>query len=207
MTDLQTELVPDGGWIAPAAVRLAAPTSSRGFVLGLMARFARRLGRPDLPDVIATLHLNPRLFWPWLLFASRLMPGGRLPARLRELIILRTAWNCRSRYEWGQHVEVGLRVGLTDDEIARVPQGPDAFAGAPEQAALQACDELCAGHSVSEETWRVLAGQHRPRELIELTLLVGHYVMIAGFLNASGLALEPPIEAQLQAFHRRIGRA
>jgi 4-carboxymuconolactone decarboxylase len=200
-----TELVPDGGWTAPAAPRLSAPPpGERGWLLGLVSRMARRMGRPDIPDVIAVLHLNPRLFWPWIVFASRLMPRGRLPARLRELIILRTAWNCRSRYEWGQHVDIGLRVGLTDDEIARVPRGPAAFPGTAEGVALQACDEMCRQQFIAEDTWRLLGAHHREKALIELMLLIGHYVMIAGFLNSSGLVLEPPIEAVLQSFHGRL---
>ncbi len=35
-------------------------------------------------------------------------------------------------------------------------------------------------------------------------MLIGHYRMLAGFLTSAGLALEPPIEEWLAAFHRRV---
>ena len=201
-----TELNPDAGWRGPSGARLAAPpVSERGLLFRLLSRLSRRLGRQEVPDVITVLHMNPRLFWAWLFFASRLMPGGRLPARVREMIILRTAWNCRSRYEWGQHVEVGLSAGVTDDEIVRVSRGPEAFAGQPEQAVLRACDEMCAQQFIEDGTWQALSAQYNHKLMIEIMMLIGHYIMIAGFLNSSGLVLERSIEDKLQAFHARIG--
>lgn len=205
MAEPAGDLAPPGGWISVPARLVAPPPAERGWLFRMVSRFSKRLGRSDVPDVITVLHTNPRLFWGWLYFASRLMPYGRLPARLREVVILRTAWNCRSRYEWGQHVDIGLSVGLGDDEVVRVTRGPDSFEGI-EQAALRACDEICAKQVVSDETWSALSAHYNRKLLIELTMLVGHYIMIAAFLNSSGLALEPAIEAKLQAFHSRIGK-
>jgi alkylhydroperoxidase family enzyme len=199
------QLTPADGWIGPSEPRLhAPPPGKRGLVFRVISLVARRFGRADVPDVITVLHLNPRLFWAWIFFASRLMPGGRLPARVRELIILRTAWNCRSRYEWGQHVDVGLSAGVTDDEIVRVSQGPEAFAGKPEQAVLLACDQMCRQQFIEDDVWARIVAQYSSRKMqIEIMMLIGHYVMIAGFLNSAGLVLEPAIEAKLQAFHSR----
>jgi alkylhydroperoxidase family enzyme len=202
------ELMPAGGWTQPPQARLQAPPpAERGWLFRLASRFSRRLGRPDVPDVITVLHLNPRLFWGWLYFASRLMPYGRLPARVRELIILRTAWNCRSRYEWGQHVDIGLRVGVKDNEILKVTQGPQAFDGQPEQWVLAACDEVCARQFISSATWEKLSAQYSSKMLIEILMLVGHYIMVAAFLNSAGLRLEPPIEQCLRDFNARVARA
>lgn len=152
------------------------------------------------------LHANPRLFWPWLLFASRLMPFGRLPPALREKVILRMAWLCRSRYEWGQHVEIALRCGVSDAEIVALAQGAGAMAEPGERAVLQACDELHRDGCVSEATWALLSAQYPEPLLIELLMLAGHYQMLAGFLNSAGLVLEPAVEAALQAFHERVGK-
>lgn len=199
------ELVPEGGWAGADRVRLAPPPPpARGALFRSLSGAARLFGRNDMPDVITVLHANPRLFWPWLLFASRLMPFGKLPAALREKVILRMAWLCRSRYEWGQHVEIALRCGVTDAEIVALSRGPDTVADAPERAVLRACDELCREQCVSPATWTELAGHFREPLLIELLLLAGHYQMLAGFLNSAGLVLEPPIEAALQAFHERV---
>jgi len=70
-------------------------------------------------NVFTTLVRHPDLSRTWTPLLEQLL-NGRLPARDRELLILRTGWNCRSEYEWGQHVVVGHRVGLTDEEIRRL---------------------------------------------------------------------------------------
>jgi len=198
-------LQPEGGWAGPPRARLNAPApAARGILFRTASLFSRFLGRPEVPDVITVLHLHPRLFWAWLFFASRLMPYGKLPPALREKIILRTAWNCRSRYEWGQHVDIALRAGVSDEEIVRISAGPQACTDRHEQAVLQACDEVCRDTLVSDNSWQLLAEKYPEHLLIEILMLIGHYQMIAGFLNSAGLALEAPTEETLQAFYRRI---
>jgi len=93
------EIAPEGGWLHMETPRLVAPPPrERGWLFRSLSLLAKRLGRTQMPDVFTVFHINARLFWPWLFFASRLMPRGRLPAKVREKIILRTGWNCRSRY-------------------------------------------------------------------------------------------------------------
>jgi alkylhydroperoxidase family enzyme len=197
-------LRPAAGWIEAAPRIAAPPPARRGLAFRGLSRLARAFGRAEVPDIFSVFHVNARLFWPWLLFASRLMPGGRLPARDREKLILRTAWLTRSRYEWGQHVDIGLRSGLDDAGILRLAHGPAHCEDAAERLLLQACDELVLERHVADETWRLLARGYSEKLLIEIVILVGHYMMVAGFLNSAGLQLEPPVAAQLEAFHRRI---
>ncbi len=198
-------LQPPQGWLTPAQARLHAPVpAQRGLVFRTISKLSALFGRQQVPDIFTVMHINPSLFWPWLLFASRLMPFGRLSGREREMVILRTAWNCRSRYEWGQHVELALRAGVSDDDIVRLTGEPSAVPELRVQALMQACNELCANNHLSDATWGLLAEHYDEKRLIEIMLLIGHYRMIAGFLNASGLALEPNIEATLQAFYARV---
>lgn len=204
MKNPQDELRPSGGWASPERPRLAPPPPSRrGLMFRAVARASRLLGRKDLPRIFPVFNINSRLFWPWLLFASRLMPFGRLPAPLREKLILRTAWNCRSRYEWGQHVEIALAVGVSEAEIVNLARGPEAIGDPLEAAALRACDELCHGKLIGEDTWRILAARFSEKLLIEIMILVGHYEMVAAFLINSGIELEPSIETVLTEFNIR----
>ncbi|HEX6591198.1 MAG TPA: carboxymuconolactone decarboxylase family protein, partial [Moraxellaceae bacterium] len=129
------ELQPEDGWMQPARPRLPVPPpQARGLLFRGMSLFSGVLGRSEMPDILTVINLNPRLFWAWLFFASRLMPYGRLPGTVREKIILRTGWNCRSRYEWGQHVDIGLMEGVSDAEILQVARGPEAFSDPVERA-------------------------------------------------------------------------
>jgi 4-carboxymuconolactone decarboxylase len=143
-------------------------------------------------NIFLTMANNPGLMRHWLPFGGKLLFGGKLPARERELMILRTAWDCRSDYEWGQHVRIGRDCGLTDDEIARIPSG-EGFDDA-DGLLLRATDELVADHRLADDTWDRLAARFGDRDMIELVLLVGHYAMVAGMLNSIGVEREPGVE-------------
>jgi len=193
------QLTPPGGW-HPATASRIAPLQLRG--AGLRRRLlAGALGlfvKGDPPAIFLVLMRHWRLFRAWLSFAARLMPFGRLNRRDTELAILRVGWNCRCRYEWGQHVAIGLRVGLTPLQIARVAQGADASGWEPRQTALlRAADELHGERILSAETWQSLAAHYDERQLLELCLLIGHYEMLAGTLNSLGLPLDASAEASL----------
>ncbi|MEW6777576.1 MAG: carboxymuconolactone decarboxylase family protein, partial [Bdellovibrionota bacterium] len=109
-------LTPSGGWLGTASPRIAPDKD--GFFTRLVTSAVRRMGRAEPPNIFLTLHRNPSIFWPWLLFASRFMPRGTIAELDRERVILRTAWNCRCRYEWEQHVDLATKAGLTKEEIA-----------------------------------------------------------------------------------------
>ncbi|MGW7821450.1 carboxymuconolactone decarboxylase family protein [Streptomyces puniciscabiei] len=145
-----------------------------------------------LANVFTTLVRHPGLFRHFLPFGSHLLRDGSLPGRTRELLILRTAFNTRAGYEWGRHVPLARAAGLTDAEIRRVGAGPDAHEWSPADASLlRAADELHQDARLSAATWSALAADHDEAQLIEITMLVGQYHMVAFFLNSAGTPLEP----------------
>src|SRR3954466_2497421 len=79
-----------------------------------------------------------------------------LPPREREIVILRTGFLCKSGYEWTQHTRIGLREGLTEDEIARIKQGADAGWSPADAALIRASDELHAEQFIGDATWAEL---------------------------------------------------
>jgi alkylhydroperoxidase family enzyme len=147
-------------------------------------------------NVFTTLVRAPGLFGRWLSFGGALL-RGTLPARDRELLILRTAANCVSPYEWGQHVRLGRHAGLSDAEVARVAAGPDAPGWSDEDAALlRVADELHATCTLSDEGYGALTARYDETQLIEALLVVGHYHLLAMALNALGVAPDeglPPL--------------
>jgi 4-carboxymuconolactone decarboxylase len=144
-------------------------------------------------NIFATLVRHPGLFRRWLPFGGKLLTG-KLPARDRELLILRTGWRCGSEYEWGQHALIAKATGLTDAEIGRVQDGPDAPGwDAFDATVLRAADELHDDACLSDETWQRLAGRYDERQLIEVPMLVGHYHMVAFTLNSLGVQREPGV--------------
>ncbi len=146
-------------------------------------------------NIFTTLANNPGLLRKWLPFGGKLLMGGSLDARTRELLILRAAWNAGCDYEWGQHARMALDVGLTADEVTRVSQGPDAEGWSPDDALLlRAADEVCTDRDFSDATWAALTARFDAKQLVELPMLVGHYVMLAGVLKALRVEREPGVE-------------
>jgi 4-carboxymuconolactone decarboxylase len=117
---------------------------------------------------------------------------GLLPARDRELVILRVAWRHRAPYEWAHHVVSGTRAGLIEQEISRIPAGPDAPGWtAFDGALLRAVDELRGPQAmVSDQTWQQLASRYDQRQLLELLALIGTYTLISHILNSCGVAID-----------------
>jgi alkylhydroperoxidase family enzyme len=135
-------------------------------------------------NVMRTLVRHGYLFQRWTPLLDGLL-NGALPARDRELLVLRTAWNCRSEYEWGQHVVVGRRLSITEEEILRVREGPDAVGWTSEDALLiRAADELHHDFTLSDTTWAQLVDRYDEKQLIELPIVVGHYQLMAMVLNS-----------------------
>lgn len=150
-------------------------------------------GAGTASNIFGTLARHPGLFRKWLPFGGKLL-AGKLDPRLRELAILRTAWNTQAEYEWGQHVSIARAAGMSGDEIARVPEGPAAAAWSSlERAVLQAADELHLESCVRHDTWRELAAALDERELIEVVFVIGHYHLVAFALNSLGVQREPGV--------------
>jgi AhpD family alkylhydroperoxidase len=154
-----------------------------------ISRISGRVSGTGPPNLFLTLGRHRRLFLGWLHFAGRMMPGGRLPRRTTELVILRVAHLRSCTYEWEHHVHLAKRAGLDAADVARLQAGPDDEAWpAQDRAVLRAVDELHATQDLSDETWRAL-GHLDDRQRIELLLLVGHYEMLATAINV--LRVEP----------------
>ena len=146
-------------------------------------------------NIFSTLVRHPDLFRVWLPFGGYLLRAGTLDARDRELAILRTAVRCRATYEWGQHVRISELLGIDRETIDRVLEGPDAPGWSAHDALLlRAVDELHEDSTLADDTWTALAERYDERQLIELTLLVGQYHMVAFALNALGVQLEEGLE-------------
>ena len=114
-----------------------------------------------------------------------------LVPRERELLILRIGWLCQAEYEWGQHVIFGREAGLTDEEIARIKEGPNADGWDPFDARLlRAADELHADAFISDATWATLSERYTTQQLMDVVFTVGQYNMVSMALNSFGVQLD-----------------
>lgn len=135
-------------------------------------------------NIFATLAHHPKLLKRWLVFGTHVLGKSTLPARDRELVILRTGWNCRCAYEWGQHVAIARSEGVDDAEVARVAEGPDSSGWTPfEGALLRAADELHADACLTDATYDALAQRYDDRQMLDLVFTVGQYRLVSMALN------------------------
>lgn len=194
------QLKPSGGWRNPGVIRIPPiDIANAGVGQRIFLASVRRFGKLDAGNLWLMLMHNFRLLRGFLSFVPLMMPYGELDRLDTELVILRVGWNCRCRYEWGQHVDIGMRAGLSVDDIMRIPFGPDAPGWSARQVAiLKATDDIHNERMVSESTWALLAGFFNPRLLLELLMLIGLYEGLAGVLNSTGLPLDPSLEKLLR---------
>ncbi len=142
-------------------------------------------------NIFRTLANYPKLAKRWMVFANHVLGKNTLPPREREILILRIGWLCSAEYEWAQHVVIGKREGLTDDEIRAIGVGPDAPGWSElDRALLRATDELHGDAFIGDATWGVLAKHLNQQQLFDVVFTVGNYNLVSMALNTLGVQLD-----------------
>lgn len=147
----------------------------------------------DAPiNIFKTLVRHTKLMKRWLVFSAHVLNKSSLPARERELVILRIGWLCQAEYEWAQHVVIGKKAGLTEEEIDRITKGPDAKGWSKlDQTLLRATDELHGDAFISNETWNELTKTYDVNQMMDLIFAVGNYQIVSMALNSLGVQIDP----------------
>ena len=158
-----------------------------------LANLMRAGGR--VPNIFKTLAHHPKLMKRWLVFGNHILAKNSLSPRQRELAILRIGWLCRAEYEWGQHVVISRGIGISDEDIQRVADGPDASGWDPLEATLlRAVDELHDDAMITDPTWKALSEHYDTHQLMDLVFTVGQYNLVSMALNTLGVQLDEGIE-------------
>ena len=144
-----------------------------------------------IPEYMRTVIRHPEIFRCQMEMGTALF-NGRIPPCEREIAILRVGWLCRAPYEWGQHVNIARRVGLTSEHIERARIGSRAPGWSEHEAAiLRGVEELIEDKALSDATWGTLARSWDEAQLIEFPMMVGQYVATAFVQNTLRVRLEP----------------
>ena len=163
------------------------PENASEEVQGLLGRL------PDLGIFRMVAHAETG-FRGFLRLGNSILQRQELPDRLRELAILRVARLSGATYEWTQHVAIARRTGVTDGQIEALErgsiEGPDFTR--EEGEVLRFTTELVQRVRVSDETFKAMETTRSPREVVELILAVGYYMMVARLLETTEVDLEPP---------------
>ena len=125
-----------------------------------------------------------------------------LPAREREIVILRVGFLCRSGYEFTQHTRIGLDSGLSADEIERIKRGADAGWSAADAVLIRAADELHADQFITDATWAELGQHYTQKQCMDVVFTTGQYTQVSMILNSFGVQLDAgqTLDPELKGF-------
>lgn len=138
--------------------------------------------------VRSTLVHHPVFYGAHVAQEQYVLNESTLSGRIRELLILRMSWLCRSAYGWGDHVELARADGFSAAEIRRIALAPADGRWDPVEAALlRAVDELHRDDGISGETWLMLAEHFDDAEMIDILLIAGNARMTAMALKSLGV--------------------
>lgn len=142
-------------------------------------------------NIFRTLARAPKAYKRFMGWGGYILSDQNdLSPRDRELVILRTGFNWKSGYEWAQHVRIGLQCGLTEEEIERIKQGPQAPGWSDnDRALLRATDELTSDAFITDATWAALSG-FTEKQCMDLVMTVGQYTQVSMMLNSFGVQLD-----------------
>ncbi len=157
----------------------------------------------DILNIFRTLVRAPKALvrfnaWGGYVLSRR----NDLPAREREIVILRTGFLCKSGYEFTQHTRIGLQAGLTEAEIANIKIGANAGWSAADAALIRAADELHHDQFITDATWRELAKHFSEKQCMDVVFTTGQYTQVSMMLNTFGVQLDAgqTLDPDLKAF-------
>jgi alkylhydroperoxidase family enzyme len=122
--------------------------------------------------------------------AQKYLSDCEMSIRDRELAILRIGWLSQAPFEFGAHVKIAKRNGITSEEIERVVAGSSAPGWSKQDRAIvRAVEELHFDSMIADETWADLQQFYNDKKLIELVILAGQYKTVAYYQNSLRLPL------------------
>jgi alkylhydroperoxidase family enzyme len=138
-------------------------------------------------------------FNQWLKYSNALLNRLELDPLLRELAILQVAHLVDSPYEWVQHVVIARAVGASDAQIEAIERDADSDPSLSEDQAklLEFAREVILGGRGSEQAVADMVGRIGVRGVVELLLVIGHYMAIARLIATTGLEPDAPVGAAI----------
>jgi alkylhydroperoxidase family enzyme len=153
------------------------------------------LGRVPPLNIFRMMANAETAFRPWLRWGATLLGELQLDPLLRELAILRVAQlTPHAEYEWVQHVPLAKAVGASDDQVAALERDePEAGCfSEDERLVLRFTTEVVIDAQASDPTLDQLSGILSPREIVELLMVIGQYMMVARVMATTRMEIDEP---------------
>jgi 4-carboxymuconolactone decarboxylase len=157
-----------------------------------------RLPYADISERLPQLNIFKLLanaqtaFRPFMEYGRALLVDLELDPVVREQAILRVAaLTPGAEYEWVQHEAIGRAVGMTDEQIEACRDGD------PSDVVLRFTEEVIRDAAPGEATFAAMSERFPPRQIVELILVIGNYMMLARLMATAQIDLDEPIGAAL----------
>ena len=117
---------------------------------------------------------------------------------LKETIIITTAREIRSQYEFSAHARLARQAGVSDETIKAIANGsaPAGLSG-DEELLVKYVKELVQNHKISDQTFNAVKDKFGTQRTVEITGLVGHYLLVGQILLAFEVDLPDGIEPEI----------
>jgi alkylhydroperoxidase family enzyme len=153
------------------------------------SRMGRR-GKPTTSKLQKAMINYPEFLKALSPFGKRAIDDTCLPTRVWQLACMRTVWLCDSEYLWSQHRKACLKVGVTDEDLKGVAEGP----GSPslqgfDRVVVSAVDDMYHHNRISDENWGQF-DQFGSEGVTDLILVYGLYVLQSCVARNFGTTLE-----------------
>jgi 4-carboxymuconolactone decarboxylase len=153
------------------------------------ADISERLPQLNIFRLIANAQTAYR---PFMAYGAALLRELEVDPIVREQAILRVAaLTPGAEYEWIQHEAIGRAVGMTDAQIEACRSGD------LDDLVLRFTEEVVRDASPSDATFSAMAERFSPREIVELILVIGQYMMLARLMATAQIDLDEPIATSL----------
>jgi len=157
---------------------------------------------PDLNIFKLIAHAHDT-FGAWLRFGGSLLRDLELDAQLRELVILRVAHlTPGARYEWVQHEAIARSIGVAPQRIEAARSGHPAVGD--DALVLAFTDQVVLNSSPDTDTFSAAVARFSDREIVELLLVIGEYMMLGRIMATAQIDLDLP--GTLEALVTNRGR-
>ena len=117
---------------------------------------------------------------------------------LKETIIITTAREIRSQYEFSAHARLARQAGVSDETIKAIANGsaPAGLSG-DEELLVKYVKELVQNHKISDQTFNAVKDKFGTQRTVEITGLVGHYLLVGQILLAFEVDLPDGVEPEI----------
>lgn len=149
--------------------------------------------RGELINIYKLMLHSPALAESWYDHVNATRWNTSLDGRLREIVIIRVAQANNYHYALRQHVPtLALADGVSLEECDALRDWrPSAFFNDHERSALAYADAMMAAPEVPDDVFEALRPHFNDQEIVELTVLVGTYIMHNRVFTALKVDLQP----------------